>query len=117
VEGEDIYFIGRGEAEVHIYDKKREKEYVRTLKPGACFGELCAVIPKVKRTATVKATNYCTTALLCKTDFDSLLELYPVIKEGLVKQILAYDDTWKFYITGLLRTIPYMKKLKHLELL
>ncbi len=97
--GDSIYFLGRGEVEIYILDKKRHPELIKTLKPGQYFGEICALLPGIKRTASVKAKNYCTTALLEKADFDGLCEVFPVLKDRFLKQVLEYDDFWKYYIT------------------
>lgn len=68
--GNQIFFLGRGDVEIFIKDRKGHFEIVRTLIPGECFGEICAIIPNIKRTATVRAKNYCTTATLDKEDLD-----------------------------------------------
>jgi hypothetical protein len=65
----------------------------------------------------VKAKNYCTTALLEKCDFDSLCELFPIIRERFIAQILEYDDFWRYYIMSFLKQIPYLRKLKLMDLL
>jgi len=96
--GDSIYFLGRGEVEIYILDRKRQLELQRTLKPGEYFGEICAIIPNIRRTATVKSKNYCTTALLEKGDFDGLCEVFPILKDRFLKQLMSYDDFWKYYI-------------------
>jgi len=83
--GDSIYFLGRGEVEIYILDRQRQLEFVKVLKPGEYFGEICAILPNVKRTATVKAKNYCTTAVLDKPDFDSLCEVFPILRERFIK--------------------------------
>jgi hypothetical protein len=60
------------------------------------------LIPTIRRTATVKAKNYCTTAVLEKDDFSSLCEVFPILKERFLNQMLSYDDKWKFYVTNYL---------------
>jgi len=82
--GDSIYFLGRGEVEIYTLDRKRQPEFVRLLKPGEYFGEICAIIPQIKRTTTVRAKNYCTTAVLEKEDFDSLCEVFPILKDRFV---------------------------------
>jgi hypothetical protein len=37
-DGSDIFFLGRGEVEILIMDKNREKVFVKILKPGEYFG-------------------------------------------------------------------------------
>jgi CRP-like cAMP-binding protein len=90
---------------------------VRTLASGDSFGEICAILPDIKRTATVKAKNYCTTATLDKCDLDSLCEVYPILRERLLKQIQEYRDFWKEYVSKYLMQVPYLRKLRHIELI
>jgi len=50
-----------------------------------------------KRTATVRAMNYCTCASLKQADFNELCENFPETLQKLKQGMLRYQDKWKLY--------------------
>ena len=58
-EGDNLYFLSRGDCEVLVDDEDLEVHRVDILSAGSMFGEI-ALISNCKRTATVRTLNYCT---------------------------------------------------------
>lgn len=53
-----------------------------------------------KRTATVESNKYSTLAMLNKTHFKEILIEFPSLQNNLKKQIFAYNDRMKKFITA-----------------
>ena len=70
--GSSMYFITHGEF-VLVDDKG---EAVLTLRSGNFFGEI-ALLHSVRRTATIKAAQFCNVLRLEKHDFEEVAELFP----------------------------------------
>lgn len=92
--------------QMHYMDKK-----IRTLKDGEHFGEI-ALLTKMKRTASVRANEYCTISSMSK---DSLLELGEIFPDLLlqfrngVKQ--HYNDLDYRFRKLMIMNVPYFVRL------
>jgi CRP-like cAMP-binding protein len=96
-----MFFIGRGEVEIHLKTREKTLALVNTVKPGEFFGEISTLLPHINRTANATAKNFCTTASIDRSDLLVIAEIYPLFKEKLIKHALeAYNesDSWKKYI-------------------
>jgi CRP-like cAMP-binding protein len=71
-------------------------QVIRTLGPGACFGEM-ALIDDFPRSATVRATAPARLLILYKTDFDALIEghvrIALAVQRNLLHMLAAYVRT------------------------
>lgn len=68
--GDHIYFLNKGEIQVMLKIQKDEQvreETYRILKEGAFFGEV-ALLTKLKRTATLKSTDFSNCAYMSRQD-------------------------------------------------
>jgi CRP/FNR family cyclic AMP-dependent transcriptional regulator len=77
-QGDNIYLLNKGEVEVLIKSHKKENDVVATLNDGSIFGEI-ALLTKLKRTATVKASNYSSCAYLARNEIKTLENHFPHI--------------------------------------
>lgn len=66
-----MYFLARGDAMVFMKDKQGKEYKLKTLSPGAHFGEI-AMIFQTKRTASVISGNYSTFAKLTQEKYKEL---------------------------------------------
>jgi voltage-gated potassium channel len=81
-EGDSMYFIASGEAEVVLPDR------TVTLHQGDFFGEV-AVLGRVKRTATVIASSVCELLVLDAADVHKFMEQNPRVADTLKKAVSA----------------------------
>jgi hypothetical protein len=79
--GSEIYFVSRGKMEILSEDGAT---LYGTLEDGDHFGDL-SVLLKEKRTASVKALEYCDVFVLTKADFNSIKSEYSEFREVLQK--------------------------------
>jgi CRP-like cAMP-binding protein len=70
-QGQAFYILADGQAQVILGGGEKPEEVVDVLSPGDSFGEV-ALIEKVKRTATIRATQACKALILDKAAFDRL---------------------------------------------
>ena len=89
----------------------REK-FVGVLKPGQYFGEI-ALLTNLQRTATVKAIEFMTVAVLEKQDFDDLNVEHPEIFNKFRSKIKEYDDDDFEARREYTRNVPYLKTLSY----
>jgi ATP-binding cassette, subfamily B, bacterial HlyB/CyaB len=90
-EGEDgdaFYIVKSGSAQV---ERGPEAAVVNRLYPGDFFGEL-ALLTGEPRKASIRATEEVTVFRLAKSDFDELVQRYPVILES-IRRISAHYTT------------------------
>eukprot|EP01065_Artemidia_motanka_P052073 TRINITY_DN930_c2_g1_i1.p1 TRINITY_DN930_c2_g1~~TRINITY_DN930_c2_g1_i1.p1 ORF type:complete len:718 (+),score=266.58 TRINITY_DN930_c2_g1_i1:72-2156(+) len=93
--GKEMYFISRGSVEVVIEIPNAEEpgtmmeRVVGTLIEGQFFGEI-ALLCKSKRSATIRAKDYCDLFLLTADDFRLLLEQNNHVKEGVRRHALEH---------------------------
>ena len=73
-EGNEMYFVVRGDLEVQVEDGTR----VSTLSDGDFFGEI-ALFADAPRTATVVALTYCDAYVLSRSSFQYIARRYPAI--------------------------------------
>jgi voltage-gated potassium channel len=71
--GKDMFFINAGHVEVVGPD---DKTVFATLSPGSFFGEI-ALLQSTRRTASIRAIDYCDIYSLDKETFDKVLTDYP----------------------------------------
>ncbi|WP_284640094.1 peptidase domain-containing ABC transporter [Paenibacillus silviterrae] len=83
--GDAFYIVKTGSA---LVEKGPEAAIVNRLYPGDFFGEL-ALLTGEPRKATIRAAETVTAFRLSKTDFDELIQKYPVILES-IRRISAH---------------------------
>ncbi|WP_158301701.1 peptidase domain-containing ABC transporter [Paenibacillus mesophilus] len=83
--GDAFYIVKTGSA---LVEKGAEAAVVNRLYPGDFFGEL-ALLTGEARKATIRAAEPVTVFRLAKTDFDELIQKYPVILES-IRRISAH---------------------------
>ncbi|MDQ1909331.1 peptidase domain-containing ABC transporter [Paenibacillus sp. GD4] len=83
--GDAFYIVKTGSA---LVEKGTEAAIVNRLYPGDFFGEL-ALLTGEPRKATIRAAETVTAFRLSKTDFDELIQKYPVILES-IRRISAH---------------------------
>ena len=83
----EIFFITDGHAE--IIDN--EENVHATLKKGDYFGELSLILSE-RRTASVRACEYCDVFVLSKTDFQRILDDIPEFKEMFQRNAKKHAD-------------------------
>ena len=94
-----------------IVDRSKQKIKTKGLRSGDMFGEV-SIIFGCRRTATVKAKQYCESAFLTHKDFNHIIANHTVLKNFLVKNILAnYDDELRIFLTSCLKEISYLSNL------
>lgn len=105
-----LYFVARGDCAVFVQDEKSRTKLVNILRPGQHFGEV-ALITNGGRTATVRARNYCTLAMLHREDFTNLISTYSHTMQKFKEGMFAYDDRYKKYLLRMIKRIPFFKEL------
>ena len=79
------------------------------MRSGDFFGEV-SIIFGCKRTATVKAKQYCECSYIQSDDFLQLLANFPIVKKFLVKRATReYDDEQRLFLVTCLKQIDYLK--------
>ena len=73
-----MYFLAKGDCEVWVIDENRKQKYHDLMRSGRHFGEI-ALLYNTLRTATIRARNYSTIALLNKDNFEELRINYPQV--------------------------------------
>jgi CRP-like cAMP-binding protein len=73
-----MYLLARGDCEVRVIDEKKREQFVRTLKPGALFGEI-SLLYNCRRTAKIVSKNYCTMARFNLATFKELTQKFPEV--------------------------------------
>jgi len=71
-----MFLIAKGACEVSILDEKKNRQKLKTLRPGDYFGEI-SLIYGCKRTATVTSMKYSTLAILKKNHYKEILIEFP----------------------------------------
>jgi CRP-like cAMP-binding protein len=82
-EGDDMFFISKGEASVMVGDHE-----VAVLSDGSFFGEQ-ALLFGGQRTATIVAKTLCQVYALSREDFDSMIDVRPEALERILEVTLA----------------------------
>jgi CRP-like cAMP-binding protein len=76
---------------------------VKGLRSGDFFGEV-SILFGCRRTATIKAKQYCECAFIENKDFLQLLASNTNLKVFLIKNIMkSYDDELRIFLVGCLR--------------
>jgi len=110
-EGQALYFLARGACQVLVTDELRKERPTATLKAGSHFGEV-ALLTQGKRTATVRALNYTTLAVLDKEDFGQVIGLFPACRTVLRRGMFQYQDRYKRFLLRMIRRVPVFKGLR-----
>jgi len=69
------------------------------------------MVYETKRSATVMAQNYLTSAKISREKYSELIEIYPQLNDYVSKHILKYDDPLKLWMEISLNEIPFFKPL------
>ena len=77
-EGENLYFISKGECEVYVRDQSKRDKYIAELKTGEYFGDV-TLLKQCPRTATGKSKNYSTCAAMSLKIFSEVQSRFPDI--------------------------------------
>ena len=109
--GNALYFLARGACQVLVTDELHKERVTATLKAGSHFGEV-ALLTNGRRTATVRALNYTTLAVLDKEEFDQVISLYPICRSVLRRGMFQYQDKYKRFLLRMLRRVPVFKGLR-----
>ena len=109
-EARSLFFVARGACQVLVSDELQRQRAVATLKPGAHFGEV-GLLTTGRRTASVRAMNYCTLAVLEKEDFLGLIGQFPACKLIFKREMFQYHDRYKRFLLRMIRRIPMFKSL------
>lgn len=89
--------------------KGNDISYKKGLRSGDFFGEV-SVIFGCRRTATVKAKQYCEASYIKNEEFLQLLANYNILKRFLVRRLMqAYDDELRIFLVSCLKEIDYFK--------
>ena len=110
-EGDNLYFLSRGDCEVLVDDEDLEVHRVDILSAGSMFGEI-ALISNCKRTATVRTLNYCTWATLTQQKVTELIRKFPEVLSKLKARRSEYNDWWKMFLRKLITSVDYFKRCK-----
>ncbi|WP_336742086.1 cyclic nucleotide-binding domain-containing protein [Paenibacillus sp. y28] len=93
--GDSFYILKDGSA---VVEKGPEAAIVNRLYPGDFFGEL-ALLTGEPRKATIRAAETLTASRLSKTDFDELIQTYPVILESISRISAHYTANTMVMVT------------------
>jgi CRP-like cAMP-binding protein len=85
--GKALFVVAEGEVAIARAGAAGEERILRTVGPGACFGEM-ALIDDFPRSATARVTAPARILLLYKTDFDHLIEGHPRIAQVTLRNLL-----------------------------
>jgi potassium efflux system protein len=83
---------------------------ISNLDEGDYFGEV-SLITGMKRTATVRAMEYCTMAVLDRDSLLSTKENFPSVYLSFRKTIAEYNDPDMMQRKKMLRNVPYFRNL------
>jgi CRP/FNR family transcriptional regulator, cyclic AMP receptor protein len=83
---EAMYIVQSGRFDTEITSVDGNVMAARTLVPGSHFGELSLLDPRLRRTATVRATEASTALVIGKTQFEELRG-DPVVDRALIKRL------------------------------
>jgi CRP-like cAMP-binding protein len=88
-----------------------QASYLGSLQEGAYFGEI-SLMTSLKRTATVKAKEFCTLGFLTKKVFQNAKLEYPQIWKSFKNKIQEdyQDESFKFR-RNVITNVPYFKGL------
>jgi CRP-like cAMP-binding protein len=89
---------------------KKNNETVSSIREGAIFGEI-ALLTKLKRTATVKSTDYTGCAFITKTNVRQMEEHFPHIVQQMREKIKDYGDNKMEFRRLMIRNLHYLQKL------
>ena len=85
--GKALFVVAEGEVAIARAGAAGEERVLRTVGPGACFGEM-ALIDDFPRSATARVTAPSRLLLLYKSDFDQLIEGHPRIAQVTLRNLL-----------------------------
>ena len=98
----------RNKIEIGEANKYSDQEKFKTLKSGDFFGEM-SLLFGCRRTATVKAMQFCECAYIKRDNFLQLLANFNIFKQYLISNACKkYDDELRIFLLICLRKIPYL---------
>lgn len=89
---------------------KKENEVVSTISDGTIFGEI-ALLTKLKRTATVRSSDYTSCAYISRVDVKMMEENFPHIVQQIREKIKGYSDAKMQFRRLMIRNLHYLSKL------
>lgn len=92
-----MFFLAKGDCEVFVNDEYRRRRFVDLIRSGRHFGEI-ALLYNTLRTATVRARNYSTIAVLNKEGFEELRVGYPQVIKKFKNLTQQYKNPYKKFI-------------------
>ena len=114
VQGEspdEMFFLVRGNCDVFKILTTATPLYVTTIKPGAMFGEVAAVL-NCRSSASVICKNYCTIAGLQIEDYFMIAMRFPRLSENMAKRVQAnYKDPMTAFFMHRYKRVDYLEKL------
>ena len=115
-DNDHLYFIAKGKCRVEIKDKfiERSETYVipKILEPGDHFGEI-SMLYNCKRSASVSVERsyYLTCAKISRSNYNELLQIYPVMNNLMKEYTKQYDDPIKLFLEMSMNQIDFFKGL------
>ncbi len=95
-DADKFFLLSMGECQVLVKDETRKELPFKFIIPGSHFGEV-GLITAGKRTATVRALNYCTCGQISAKAFYRLLKQYPMVLTALKERMHTYRDKMKLF--------------------
>ena len=83
---------------------------IANLETGAYFGEV-ALITNLKRTATVKALDFCTLSSMSRNILNQAKEEYPTIYVNFRQKMRNYEDFDFVFRRKMIKNVPYFRKV------
>eukprot|EP00347_Sterkiella_histriomuscorum_P009696 403340228 len=111
--GDNIYFLNKGEVQVILKTEKNGlsvDEIFKLLKEGQFFGEV-ALLTKLKRTSTIKSSDFTNCAYMTKDDLQIMEEHYPHIVHQFRLKIKEYADPKMYFRRLMIKNLHYMRNL------
>ena len=103
-----MFFLVRGNCDVYKTLTSPVPLYVMTIKPGAMFGEIAAVL-NCRSQASVICKNYCTIAGLQIEDYFMIAMRFPRLAQKMSKRISAnYKDPMTNFFLARYKRIDYL---------
>jgi len=83
---------------------------VNSLTAGGYFGEI-GLMTNLKRTASVKASNFCTLSEMSRDAFIATQNTYPQIYKRFKERLKEYKDFDFSFRRKMVRNIPYLREI------
>ena len=80
---EKLYFISKGECDIHVNDENRQETFVQVMGPGTYFGEIALISSNNRRTATVQTKSYSNIGHITQETFNEIITIFPDVKNAM----------------------------------